>query len=403
MAKEKNVIFHLLFVIALYISYMINIDIYSETWYITPTNRIVEILCLICFWFLIQWRKHINNTRAKIFSSIAGGILAFFYVIGYNIEIYNDLFGVCEHIIWRLFFKWFAFSYILSSILLKFFLFLQTLKPFYYDYIYKFLASMKGYIAIFLLLFIGWLPSYINNFPGILLGDSYNHIYQALGIEKLSTHHPLAYTMLIKLCLKLGHDIDQGILIYTLMSMTIIIVLLSYIIFKLAVRKQDIRIIVITLLIFMFYPSIQIFAMSMLKDGIWSAFVGCFEIQLVEVIEHDEGIAKKNSLFKYINLFIFALGVALFRNNGIYLLLFSIIFILFYNFKYKIFYAIICLIPILIFMFISNPLANHLGIAKGSPREMLSLPIQQMARIDKNIKDLEPELRNEIYTINEQI
>ena len=99
--------------------------------------------------------------------------------------------------------------------------------------------------------------------------------------------------------------------------------MLSYIIYKLAIQKRDIRIIIAALLIFMFYPSIQIFALSMLKDGIWAAFVGCFELQLIDAAEYYKENPKKEKVLEYIKLFIFALGVALFRNNGIYLLLFS--------------------------------------------------------------------------------
>ena len=340
-----NTFFKVLFVCTLYLFCMINIDIYSDKWYVTPTNRIMEIIYIFCLWHLVKWRKHINEKRVKIISGIAGGMLALCYVLGYNIEIYNDLFGVNEYIYWRLIFKWFALSYIISSFLLKLFLYIKNLKPQSNNIIHKFLGTTRGFITIIIFLFIAWLPSFINNFPGILLGDSYNHIYQALGIEKLSTHHPITYIMLIKLCLSLGGNIDQGVLLYTLISMTTIIIMLSYIIYKLAIQKRDIRIIIAALLIFMFYPSIQIFALSMLKDGIWAAFVGCFELQLIDAAEYYKENPKKEKVLEYIKLFIFALGVALFRNNGIYLLLFSAIFILFYKFKirYKFLYTTICM------------------------------------------------------------
>ncbi len=57
---------------------------------------------------------------------------------------------------------------------------------------------------------------------------------------------------------------------------------------------------------------------------------------------------------------------------------------------------IICMFAIFLNMSIEKGILYFSTIDQGSPREMLSLPIQQMARIEKNVKVLNSELKKEI-------
>ena len=56
----------------------------------------------------------------------------------------------------------------------------------------------------------------------------------------------------------------------------------------------------------------------------------------------------------------------------------------------------ICTLAIFVSIGIEKGAVYFLSIDQGSPREMLSLPIQQMARIEKNVKELDDEMRKEI-------
>ena len=53
----------------------------------------------------------------------------------------------------------------------------------------------------------------------------------------------------------------------------------------------------------------------------------------------------------------------------------------------------ICTLAIFVSIGIEKGAVYFLSIDQGSPREMLSLPIQQMARIEKNVKELDDEMR----------
>ena len=52
--------------------------------------------------------------------------------------------------------------------------------------------------------FILWIPYLVIYYPGFIFGDSLGSIAQALGVAKLYNHHPIFYTLFLKMCLSLG-------------------------------------------------------------------------------------------------------------------------------------------------------------------------------------------------------
>ena len=75
--------------------------------------------------------------------------------------------------------------------------------------------------------------------------------------------------------------------------------------------------------------------------------------------------------------------MCLFRNQGYYLLLFCFIILLLTCRKKKVNVCKVVLLSAIIGWFCMSPLISLLQIEKGDPREMLSLPMQQMAAVWK--------------------
>jgi hypothetical protein len=75
--------------------------------------------------------------------------------------------------------------------------------------------------------FLCWLLYY----PGLIMADSANSIYQALGIYEWSNHFPVVYSYIIKLCLLpgiLSGNLNIGYAVYTLMQMAVMACVLGY-------------------------------------------------------------------------------------------------------------------------------------------------------------------------------
>ena len=72
------------------------------------------------------------------------------------------------------------------------------------------IASARGVIFLTVLLFLCWLPYLILYYPGIIYGDSTISIGQAIGKWSYSNMHPFMFTMLVKLCISIGHLFTSG-------------------------------------------------------------------------------------------------------------------------------------------------------------------------------------------------
>lgn len=58
-----------------------------------------------------------------------------------------------------------------------------------------------------IVLMLLWSPYLYVYYPGFIFGDSTANIAQALGQQPLTNHHPVAYVLFIRLCLRLGQHL----------------------------------------------------------------------------------------------------------------------------------------------------------------------------------------------------
>ena len=187
------------------------------------------------------------------------GSLALFWVLGYNVEWYLDLFGERENILIRLMLRWIPESCLFATVFMICFWTLEKFKL-HPSRLIKRLPAQSIYIIVFGCLLLSWLSALLDNLPGILLGDSYNQIYQALDMENLSTHHPITITLFIKLCLNATKTIRTGIIIKG-----IILAILAIHCFLMIRQQRDCRIIVFTMILYMFSPPIKFFSLLLTR------------------------------------------------------------------------------------------------------------------------------------------
>lgn len=239
----------------------------------------------------------------------------------------------------------------------------------------------------FLILVCVYLPFLLISFPGKLCWDAIGQIEQVIGTGGYSTHHPLFHTLLMGGLTWLGgelfHSYETGLFIYMLLQMAMLAAALSATVAVLAKRGAKRSILLGLLLIYCITPVYSNMASTALKDVPYSACVIGYVICLALLLEMPDRI--KN--LRFVGCFILLqLGVILFRNNGLYVILLSGIgCFCFLNRKYQFRQKISCLlcsfgISIVAAELILLLLAQTLGAAAGSKGEMLSIPFQQTAR-----------------------
>lgn len=263
----------------------------------------------------------------------------------------------------------------------------------------KFLSNFEKKPFLFSILFIliCWLPYILSFYPIILSPDPSYQIKQFFGIRTkyadysvlldenvvMTNHHPVAHTVLLGGCLKIGHLIGQdnlGLFFYSMIQIAVLSSVLAFTISYMKKMKVSSRFRLIALLIYSLVPMFPLYAMSGVKDVLFSAFT-CLYILLIHHILTSKG--KGYSLLQYIGMGILMLLLILFRNNGLHMILLSFPFLILAVKKYWKPFTVLFVSVLVLSTAYSKVLLPALHITPGSVREMLSIPFQQTARYVK--------------------
>ncbi len=398
--KIKKFKYIFLIIISIFVTYSMNMNLD----YNTPIsssfrgNSILLVVFFIMIYYLLKKFLEIKNKRLIICCGILSITFASFEVVGKSINTYLNLEGILANstALIKSFIYWFGYVILLLLILGNIFKILEK-KNFFNKNFSCFTNNIKSFLLVWLIIFISWIPYFLNYFPGITTADSANQIYQSLGFSNLVNHHPIFHTLLIGIGMNIGKMIGNynfGIAIYSLCQMLISSAIFSYAIYYMAKRKVDIRIRILTLIFYAFYPVNGLYSITMWKDIPFSITMLIYTIMLTEIsIDKDNFLQSK---LKNVLLIICMTFVILFRKNGLFVVLLTIPFLfIFANKYYKKLIAISCII-ITFYVIWKGPIFSILNVEEGSIREALSIPLQQFARMSKN-EELTKEEKNEIY------
>lgn len=254
------------------------------------------------------------------------------------------------------------------------------------------------FIGSLIVILVCWLVYIIAFYPIILSPDPSFQIRQFFGIRTkyadyavlldesvvLTNHHPVAHTLLIGGCLKLGNMVGNdnlGLFLYSIIQIAILSCTLAYTI-KYVIKdlKLSNKVGLIFLLIYALVPVFPLYAMSGVKDVIFGSFVILYVIMLHKIISKNGDGFK---VWHYVMMVVLMMLVILFRNNGLYVIALSFPFLILALKKHWKKYLLIFIITMGLSTCYSKVLLPAFKITSGSIREMLSIPFQQTARYVK--------------------
>ncbi|QNM06869.1 DUF6020 family protein [Qiania dongpingensis] len=220
-------------------------------------------------------------------------------------------------------------------------------------------------------------------YPGIYSYDAYPQVLQILGGEGLSAHHPLIHTFLLNGCLYAGHwltgDYNTGMLIYTVVQIFFMASVFSYALDRMKVYKISLFIRVLSYLFLAFSPINQIWVCLTTKDTIFGGLLLLVFLDIVDmVLDSEVFYSSKYRLARFIVLGIF---MCLFRNQGIYLIFLAAPFLIWALKGYRKKCALVLFAVVLSTKIFTGPISSWMGAKPANPREALSVPIQQIARV----------------------
>ncbi|MCM1100326.1 MAG: DUF6020 family protein [Clostridium sp.] len=247
------------------------------------------------------------------------------------------------------------------------------------------LKAWQFWAVCFALIFLCWLPCYPAYYPGIC---AYDVTMQTGQIEDhaYNDHHPILHTLLIEGSMRMGTalfgDANTGLGIMVLAQMCCLAAALAWGITLLRGRGASGIVIGCLQLGSMLYPFHWYMSVSVIKDVFFSIFFLLQMIALCETIRR-----RKSSPDLYDGLFaISSIGMQLFRTNGRYALLALLVLLLgacvFGRANRRLWGRLVlnCAVCLVAGSLLLSGLFRVTKAEQGDRREMLSMPIQQLAR-----------------------
>ena len=228
----------------------------------------------------------------------------------------------------------------------------------------------------FLLIFACYVPMLLITFPGSFAYDVPFQLEQIF-TGSYSTHHPLLHTLLLGGCVKLGHvvgNINLGAALYTVVQMVAMAGCFALTCASIA-RQSGARAAKWAAAFFAVYPLHMMMAVNATKDVLFS---GLFALTLALVRE--ALLIEKPGKKTFVGIVLCGAGMLLLRNNALYAAAVWLVLLLMLCGRRALRTAGAMLLAIVLATGVGNAMKAATSAAEGDLCEMLSWPIQQLAR-----------------------
>lgn len=248
------------------------------------------------------------------------------------------------------------------------------------------------FVITAIIIFLCYLPVFLAVYPGFFVYDAQDELMQVV-TRNFSTHHPLLHVLLmggiVQAGFKMTGSYNIGIAVYTLFQMAVLSCIFSWCICRLKREGMGRAGRIAITLYFGLFPVVVMFALCSAKDGLFSGMLLAMVLALRQW--HTNGETSKKSLFL---LGVAAIFMMLLRHNGFYA--FVVFAVLVFR-KKKLLWAAgmaVC------YLLISSGLTFVLRADSSERQELLTVPIQQMARVysteDNHLSENEKQILYEI-------
>ena len=235
----------------------------------------------------------------------------------------------------------------------------------------------------FFVLLLCWLPVFLAVYPGFFVYDAQDE-YVQVALRTFSTHHPLVHVLLLggMVCgvHKLTDSYNLGIACYTVLQMILVAGSFTFVFWYLRQKKISRAVRLIGLVYLGLFPTVVMFTLCSAKDGLFTTALLLLLVCLLEMGTQESFFSSKGWRVLFV---LSGMSMMLLRNNGLYAFLAMIPILLFLErkqWKQVLFLAVCAVAGCLL---VNGGLKAALHAEDGEYQEILTVPIQQMARTYK--------------------
>ena len=254
-----------------------------------------------------------------------------------------------------------------------------------------------------------WLPVFLAYYPSVFAYDAEGQLYQVIAHD-YSTHHPLLHTLFLGAFFRLGAALGSysaGMAVHSVVQMLLMAGAFAFALSYLYVKQVPVWQRMLLLAFYGLFPTNAVLSISTTKDVLFSALVLLYILTLYHMICDRKMQIDRRDGGVYV---ILSLLLLLFRNNALYAFVLSVPLVYGGYLRWQevekgerkradggIRYLLLSAAALVFFGLGSLGLRTAANAHSGSPREMLSVPLQQMARTRvMEEQRIEPELRQEL-------
>lgn len=260
-----------------------------------------------------------------------------------------------------------------------------------------------GVLAFFAVI---WGINWGVNFPGYWTNDSLVSLAQSVGEENLSAQHPVAFTLLMKVFVMMGNALGGGLQVgmglFTLFTMLFFAACCSYVCAWVKARTGSILFFVATVAFFALNILLAQYSITAWKDIYFSPFVVIFALAIFDLLL--EGKKKELSNRSLISFSILILMLLLFRSNGVFVAIPSIIVLALVLRRHAKKILISSIVPLLVYLLISGPIFSLIGVEEKKAAETYGVPLQQIAKVivdDGKLSEENREYLEKLFSFDE--
>ncbi len=262
--------------------------------------------------------------------------------------------------------------------------------------------NRKTFFLTWLVIFLCWLPVFLAFYPGAFVYDAQDE-YVQVAAREFTTHHPLLHVLMLGGSVCFGNKFlgsyNVGIALYTVFQMVVLSGVFAY---TLGYLKQYLskKMYIAVAFFFGLFPVFPMYAVCSAKDTLFNAAFLVMLVQLCKMCKRafagkeedvDEAVDKKLP-WKACDSIIFITSSAcmmLLRNNGVIAyvaLVLGVVVTAIIRYRkthFFVYLAVCMLVSLILYGGVDKALTLVLQADDSESQELLTVPIQQLARTYK--------------------
>lgn len=249
-------------------------------------------------------------------------------------------------------------------------------------------AHEKLYISATILIWILHFIVFLGVFPGFFVYDAQDELFQTI-TRSFNDRHPMIHVLSMGGVVQLFHKVtgsyNVGIAAFILIGMTLSALTYGYLVYTLRTAGLSKRLSILYTLYLGLFPVIVMYSLCSAKDGIFGMFLIISVILIKKMTDNPDSFFA--TPIPSIKLAFSLMFMMLFRNNGVYaFVVFLVVAVVVFHKaarlrQYTVKFFGVSVFAIIAYILINSTLLFATNAADVGHKEILSVPIQQLARV----------------------